>query len=280
MTAMAAAGLLASSRFPFAMSRDQLLPDSLSEISAKFKTPVVGILVTAGVMAIAIIFLDIGPIAKLASAFKIIIFMAVNLALIVLRESRVEWYKPRYRSPWYPWVQIFGLVTEFALLLTLGIGPTVAVLAIVVIGAGIFYFYGKRRTTQRGVVPRISNRRELIAEAYKPDTMEMRRVAALQRPDVLVAVDASVRSPEMLAEVGIALSGGRVVRTLHVTEVPEQMLELDAYEEELSVTSLRRRIEAMGSDRDHEVVFDAVVTHDRTATIHRAASESDPFGRC
>ena len=199
-------------------------------------------------MAIAIIFLDIGPIAKLASAFKLSFHGCQFETLIVLRESRVEWYKPRYRSPWYPWVQIFGLVTEFALLLTLGIGPTVAVLAIVVIGAGIFYFYGKRRTTQRGVVPRISNRRELIAEAYKPDTMEMRRVAALQRPDVLVAVDASVRSPEMLAGRD-RLEWWARCPTLHVTEVPEQMLELDAYEEELSVTSLRRRIEAMGSDR-------------------------------
>jgi len=276
MTAMAAAGLLASSRFPFAMSRDKLLPDSLSDINQKFKTPVVGILVTATVMALAILFLDIGPIAKLASAFKIIIFMAVNLALIVLRESRVEWYKPRYRSPWYPWVQIFGLVTEFALLLTLGVGPTVAVLAIVVLGAGIFYFYGARRTPHRGVMPRLRNRRELIEEAYKPDTLELRRVAAEETPDVLVAVDASVRSPEMLAEVGIALSGGHVVRALHVTEVPEQILELDAYEEELAVTSLRRRIEAMGAERSHEVVFDAVVTHDRTATVHRAASESGP----
>ena len=161
MTAMAAAGLLASSRFPFAMSRDKLLPDAMSDISQRFKTPVVGILLTSSVMAVAIIFLDIGPIAKLASAFKIIIFITVNVALIILRESRVEWYKPSYRSPFYPWVQIFGIVTELILLFTLGLGPALAVLAIVVVGAGIFFLYGSRRTSQRGVMPRLSTRKQL-----------------------------------------------------------------------------------------------------------------------
>ena len=80
----------------------------------------------------------------------------------------------------------------------------------------------------------------------------------------------------MLVDVGVALSGGKPVRALHVTEVPEQILELDAVEEELSVTSLRRRVQAMGIEHDHAIEFDAVVTHDATATIHRAASESGP----
>ena len=40
MTSMSVAGLLAASRFPFAMSRDQLLPAKLQEINKNFKTPV------------------------------------------------------------------------------------------------------------------------------------------------------------------------------------------------------------------------------------------------
>ena len=82
-------------------------------------------------MAVAILFLDIGPIAKLASAFKIVIFMAVNVAVIALRESRVAWYTPTYRSPLYPWVQIFGIIAEGVLLMTMGVGPAIALVVIV-----------------------------------------------------------------------------------------------------------------------------------------------------
>ncbi len=276
MTAMAAAGLLASSRFPFAMSRDHLLPDSFSHIDQRFKTPIIGIVATALVMGGAILFLDIGPIAKLASAFKIIIFMVINLAIIVLRESRVEWYRPTYRSPLYPWVQIFGLVTEGILLLTMGIGPAIAVFAIAGVGTLLFFLYGTRRTNQRGVMSKLGSRRELLEEAYNHNTQELRRTAASQTPNVLVAMNAGVRSPEILVEVGVALSGDTPVRALHITEVPEQILDLDAVEEEVTVTSLRRRVAAMSIDRDHEIEFDAVASHDSIATIHRAASESGP----
>lgn len=276
MTAMAAAGLLASSRFPFAMSRDKLLPDALSHISQRFKTPVVGILATSAVMAVAILTLDIGPIAKLASAFKIVIFIAVNVALIVLRESRAEWYQPKYRSPLYPWVQIFGIVTELILLFTLGLGPLLTLLVIMVIGAVIYFLYGAKRTSQRGVISRLQSRRQLIEETYSSGTLELRRLAKEQMPAVLVAVDRRVRSPEMLVEMGVALSQGRTVRTIHTTEVAEQILELDAVEEELSVQSLRRRVIALGTDQEHDVQFESFVSHDATATIHRVASETGP----
>ena len=123
MAAMATAGLLAASRFPFAMSRDQLLPSKLTFIHPRFKTPVVCIIGTSVVMGIAIVSLDVMRIAKLASAFKILIFMGVNLAVIVLRESRLAWYKPAYRSPFYPWVPILGIATEAVLLIVLGLGP-------------------------------------------------------------------------------------------------------------------------------------------------------------
>ena len=46
MTSMALAGILASSRFPFAMSRDKLMPEFLEEVHGKFGTPYWAIIVT------------------------------------------------------------------------------------------------------------------------------------------------------------------------------------------------------------------------------------------
>jgi amino acid transporter len=71
-------------------------------------TPVYSIIVTAFIIGLAIIYLDVEKIAKLASAFKVLMFISVNLAVIVLRETNAQWYNPSYKSPFYPYVQVFG----------------------------------------------------------------------------------------------------------------------------------------------------------------------------
>ncbi|MDP6944363.1 MAG: enoyl-CoA hydratase [Myxococcota bacterium] len=53
-------------------------------IHPRYKTPVVCIVGTSIVMGVAIVTMDVMRIAKLASAFKILIFIGVNIAVIVL----------------------------------------------------------------------------------------------------------------------------------------------------------------------------------------------------
>ena len=101
-SSMGNAGLLASSRFPFAMSRDKLLPSFFGRLHATHFTPVHSITISALIIGLSILLLDIGKIAKLASAFMLIIYMMENVAVIVLRETRVQWYRPTYRTPFYP----------------------------------------------------------------------------------------------------------------------------------------------------------------------------------
>ena len=98
---MAVAGLLAASRFPFAMSRDSLLPQRLHEVNQTFMTPVWSILLTSTVMAFAIVFLPVEQIAKLASAFMILAFMFICGTVFVLRENAAAWYQPRFRAHRY-----------------------------------------------------------------------------------------------------------------------------------------------------------------------------------
>ena len=110
MSSMANAGILAASRFPFAMGRDSLLPSFLGSLSGRFLTPVNAILLSGAIVGVAVAKLDVLGIAKLASAFILMIYMAENAAVIVLRETRVQWYRPSYRSVLYPYTQIFGVL--------------------------------------------------------------------------------------------------------------------------------------------------------------------------
>ena len=107
-------------------------------------TPVSAILTTSALIAFAINFLDVVKIAKLASAFKVLMFIFNELTVIVLRETNAQWYKPTFKSPMYPYVQIFGILSGIVLLAYLGVMPVVSVTGVVVLGFLIFLVYGSK----------------------------------------------------------------------------------------------------------------------------------------
>jgi len=270
MTSMAAAGLLAASRFPFAMSRDRLLPSALRGVYARFKTPAPAILATAAVMAVTILTLDVMKIAKLASAFKILIFVAVNISVLVLRESRVAWYQPKYQSPLYPWMQIGGIVSGLALVIALGIMPLFGTLVITALGLALYFLYSRKRTEHVGVVGKIGKRGDLTRDSMRERTED-------DEPDeseaaVVVALFGQERSPEMLVELGAALTGGGRVQATHLSEIDEQT-ELDTlHGDDMRMQSLRRRIGAMAEESSANVKFQALMSRDLVRSVHAITS--------
>ena len=136
------------------MAMDELLPKFMGKIHAKYLTPVVTIMMTCVVMALVILFLDVEKIAKLASAFMVMMFIFVNACVIILRETSAQWYNPPYRSPLYPFVQLFGIISGIILLVFLGFVPFLAILAIFILGFVIYCFLVKtlRRTGVLGIM--------------------------------------------------------------------------------------------------------------------------------
>ena len=53
-------------------------------------------LATAVLMIGLIVTFDITAVAKLASAFQLLLFGLLNVAVVVMRESRIDWYQPGY----------------------------------------------------------------------------------------------------------------------------------------------------------------------------------------
>lgn len=121
-TASANAGLTAASRYPLAMSRDKIAPDFLKKLGSR-GTPTYSIVITSGLMILFLLLLSPTGIAKLASAFQLLLFGLINLAVIVMRESGIESYDPAFHSPWYPWLQVIGVLTTIILIPELGFLP-------------------------------------------------------------------------------------------------------------------------------------------------------------
>ena len=146
MISGALSGLLAASRFLFAMAKDSLLPNSLSDTNKKFETPHWAIILTGFMMGLSILTLPVKDVAKLASGFQIMVIVALNISVIVLRQSKEQnnWYKPKFKSPLYPYIQIFGTITGGYLVIIMGSKAIIGALAAVVIGVSTYYIYGKK----------------------------------------------------------------------------------------------------------------------------------------
>jgi basic amino acid/polyamine antiporter, APA family len=145
------AGILTASRYPLAMARDELVWSGFDRLG-RFGTPTVSILVTTGVMIASILFLDVERLASLGSAFLLLIFALVNLAVIIMRESGFEAYAPGYRSPLYPWVQVIGILAMVGLIFSLGIFALLFVAAIIGMSSGWYWFYARGRVAKRGAI--------------------------------------------------------------------------------------------------------------------------------
>ncbi|MEO0559808.1 MAG: APC family permease [Bacteroidota bacterium] len=134
------AGILSASRYPLAMARDHLVTPRLA-VLGRFGTPVLSILITSALMILVIVALNEEGIAKLASAFQLLVFGFLNVSVIVMRESRIPSYVPGYRSPWYPWVQIVGIVGPIFLIAELGLLAIELTLALVLCGIAWYFRY-------------------------------------------------------------------------------------------------------------------------------------------
>lgn len=145
------AGIMSASRYPYAMAKDRLVPERLAELG-KFKTPTLSILLTVAVMIAVIILFDVKSVAKLASAFQLLLFMLVCAAVIVMRESRIQTYKPGFKTPLYPWMPIAGILIGFWLIIEMGL-MAIGFTGTIVIACVLWYnFYARHRVERRGAI--------------------------------------------------------------------------------------------------------------------------------
>ena len=113
------AGILSASRYPYAMAKDNLVPQKLAALG-RFGSPANAVIMTVLAMVVVLLVFPVESVAKLASAFQLVLFALICVAVIVMRESRIEWYKPGFKAPLYPWLQIAGIIISVWLISQIG----------------------------------------------------------------------------------------------------------------------------------------------------------------
>jgi amino acid transporter/mannitol/fructose-specific phosphotransferase system IIA component (Ntr-type) len=137
-------GIMAASRYPLALSRDGLLPNIFKKINSKFQTPHIAILTTGAIMIFSLFFtLDI--LVEAASTVMIMTYLFSCIAVIIMRVSGVQNYRPRFRSPIYPVPQIAGLFGFGFLLFEMGIEVLIIIIILISSALIAYLVYGRQR---------------------------------------------------------------------------------------------------------------------------------------
>lgn len=134
------AGILASSRYPFALARDGLLPTFFTKTNKK-EMPYVAIIMTGLIIFISLLF-DLNSLVKVASSVILVSYVLTNLSVLVLRESKMKSYKPTFKAPLYPFLQIANVIIFIYLIINMG-SSVIQITIFLVVGCILLYiFYG------------------------------------------------------------------------------------------------------------------------------------------
>ncbi len=170
------AGIMAASRTSMAMAKDKLLPKFFGRLSGKSQTPIISIVITALFMIVVILFLDIKMLIKTASTLKILLFATVNFVVIVMRESKIANYRPKFKTPFYPWMQIFGLISYAFLLFEMGKSPLLISGGFLLLSFLWYWFYGRVHSDRTFVLMNIVDRivgKKLTDEKFSEELREI-----------------------------------------------------------------------------------------------------------
>ncbi|ACV46877.1 MULTISPECIES: amino acid transporter [Halomicrobium] len=260
------AGILSSSRYPFAMARDGLVPTSLAEVSERFGTPSLSISLTGIVLLALIAFVPVLEIAKLASAFQILVFVLINVAIVAFREGEGD-YEPSFESPLYPWMQVAGVLSGTVLLTQMG--PVAIVGAVVItVGSVLWYvLYARPNVERQGAAA------DAVGQGIGDALIDETESAMENAPyEVLVAITREMDREREAALLRIAADlvrphDGRVV-AVWFEEVPDQM-DLETASETQSPADVQFEEQTDDLADDLNVAVDAgeIVSHDTKHAI-------------
>jgi hypothetical protein len=228
-------------------------------------------------MLLLIAFVPILEIAKLASAFKILVFALINVALVGFRESDTASYDPAFESPLYPWTQVFGAVTGLALLTQMGAVAMVGAVVIVAGSALWYVFYVRPRVAREGAI------RESMRQSVGRLALERTEAAlgenASTGATLLVALSENdgPESESTLLHLAATLcpDDGRLV-VVQFDEVPDQTpLRYASGVQSADDLEFERRTDELAASLDVPVEYGELVSHHPTRAVVNAAADLD-----
>ena len=138
------AGIISASRYPLALSEDKLLPAVISRLTKKKKAPAIAIAITGFFIFISLL-LQLEDLVKLGSVVILTLYILTNIAVIVLREGRLQNYKPAFKIPFYPWTNIVSIILFLFLIIDMGLVAVEISIFLLFAAFMVYFLYGRKR---------------------------------------------------------------------------------------------------------------------------------------
>jgi mannitol/fructose-specific phosphotransferase system IIA component (Ntr-type)/succinate dehydrogenase hydrophobic anchor subunit len=137
------AGLMSASRYPLSLSHDRLLPPIFTAVNRKFGTPSRAIIAT-GVLIYLSLFLPLEILVKAASTVILTSYVLTNISVLILRESRLTNYRPTFKTPLYPFLQIFCIILFSFFIFDMGLEAIEISLSLIILSFSLYMIYGRK----------------------------------------------------------------------------------------------------------------------------------------
>lgn len=141
MTSVLLVFQLGQPRIFMAMSRDKLLPPMFAKVHPKYQTPVIPTLLTGVFVGVFALFVDIGQAAELTNIGTLAAFIIVCIGVILLRKKEPE-QRRTFICPYVPAIPVLGVVSCFALMLSLPLVTWIRFVVWMAVGMLIYFGYG------------------------------------------------------------------------------------------------------------------------------------------
>nr|WP_235271257.1 universal stress protein [Halorubrum saccharovorum] len=220
-------------------------------------------------LLVLIAFVPIDDIAKLASAFKILVFILINVALIAFRQGSIEAYDPSFKSPLYPIPQLVGIIGGFVLLRYIGFVPLVGAVVIIVGSMLWYYFFVYRRggVAREGAMTdalRRSVGRDVVEQTESEVTTDSSEVLVAVTEQTTPAVEQSLI--DLATDLARTREGGIRVARFDVipdqTPLPQSASTLTAADQ-----AFEDRMATRAADSKIPIRYGEVISHDTRHSI-------------
>ncbi|MGE7603068.1 amino acid permease [Peribacillus sp. NPDC097675] len=145
MTTVILVMLFGQSRIMFAMSRDGLMPKSLSKLHKKYKTPYAVTWMFGFIAALLGAFVPLGDLAELVNIGTLTAFTMISIAVIVLRKTNPD-MKRAFYCPMVPIVPGLAIVFCVFLMFQLGSHTWIRFLIWMAIGVIVYFTYSRKHS--------------------------------------------------------------------------------------------------------------------------------------
>ena len=214
------AAIMAASRISYGMGRDLVLPGWFGKIHPQFNTPGNAVLATSGMGILLSLSGRAEVLAEISSTLFLVSYALLCLSVIIMRSSQPSWYRPSFKTPFFPLIPLLAGLLSLAVIGTMTPQSRAAGLGLAAGGLVWFFVWVRKNARVGGEFGPLWERERPLEEIIE----KAHEVAAPEKNEILIPIlpQADYQNLMRLAEDLAFFNDRRSVLALGIQVFPPQ----------------------------------------------------------